>query len=156
MLSFFWLLPYLHLAHECDGPILESLWLTTDREKQEFAFVIPILHSQLTAWGYYFRRRDMMWSRFRAGENRTCQQLRASPMPGFSITWNDAETFYTFELMLPTNRYLIDDVAHPFIRTREMWLTSLFTGLKPIELYAFYGTEINLDKSGTLRILDQL
>jgi len=49
----FWLLYYFNLALQCDIPILEVLWILSDRLTHEAVRVFPRIKYQLSRWNYF-------------------------------------------------------------------------------------------------------
>jgi hypothetical protein len=51
-MNLFWFLRYLGIACECDAPILEAIWLTSDRLHHELDLLLIPIDIQLRDWGY--------------------------------------------------------------------------------------------------------
>jgi hypothetical protein len=97
-MNILWFISYFHIAFGCDSPILEIVWIVSDRKKYELDLLLIPLEYQLWEWGYpRDPNSDRNW--YRWGKN---------PRLGPTVVYHEPdETMIGFALNPPDNAFLV-------------------------------------------------
>jgi hypothetical protein len=130
MINIFWFIRYLYLALDCDFPILEAVWIHTNRYEFEACLVSKYIHNQLDAWGFN------ACSGFQAGgERRECSVVETGEQFTVYVKENTVARSYHCNISYPKNSYYVrywnlDHEYHPN-RERGEWIMDMLNFLRP-------------------------
>jgi hypothetical protein len=145
-----WLLYYFNLAHCCDTPILEALWLTLDRVSAELDRILSRLKLQLAIWDFIFHPWDLTWiiGSSSSPSGRLCsfkieytssgtETVLSKTGVKFSLGRGVWYKSFTFDIAYPSNHYTSWDSTDQLLTVypnRISWYYALVTFLNPVVL----------------------
>ena len=127
-----WFLRYLFLALQCPIPIVEAIWITSDRLAFESERLLPRIKYQLLSWDY--NKDNGSWFRFYRGRQALCLM---SPLK-FNLVAHlllDTATTFGVSISYPTNIYYVEEspgISQLVFSSRREWLSSLLNLLAGI------------------------